>query len=103
MLFDPKKKITKPLRCPDCRIDMDFLASQYTRRVFLSTLLERSFFHCPNCGRVSYEVVLWPKEFIRFEAAGILTIDCEYSILLSKNWPGVGRQPSQSSRHKVES
>jgi hypothetical protein len=69
MLFDPKKKITKPLRCPDCRIDMDFLASQSTRRVFLSTLVERNFFVCESCARLSYEVVLWPKEFTGFEAA----------------------------------
>jgi uncharacterized Zn finger protein len=66
MLFDPKKPITK---CPDCGSDTDFLVSQLTRRVFLSTLLERSFFHCLNCGRVTYEIVLLEKEFIRFEAA----------------------------------
>ena len=66
MLFDPKKLITK---CPDCGTDRDFLLSQTTDRVFLSTLVERSFFHCPSCGRVTYEVVLLPKEVIRFEAA----------------------------------
>jgi hypothetical protein len=48
---------------------MDFLASQLNGRVFLSTLLERHLFVCPNCGRLSHEIVLSPKEFIRFEAA----------------------------------
>jgi hypothetical protein len=47
---------------------MEFLVSQTTSRVFLSTLLERAFFVCPNCGRVSYEVVLWPKEFHPFRS-----------------------------------
>jgi len=65
MLCEPK---TKSLRCPDCWIDMEFLVSQTTSRVFLSTLLERAFFVCPNCGRVSCEVVLWPKEFHPFRS-----------------------------------
>jgi len=66
MLCEPK---TKSLRCPDCWIDMEFLVSQTTSRVFLSTLLERNFFVCESCARLSYEVVLWPKEFTGFEAA----------------------------------
>jgi hypothetical protein len=60
-------------RCPDCWTDMDFLVSQTTGRVFLSTLLKRAFFVCPNCGCLSYEVVLRPKEFIRSDAAQIFT------------------------------
>jgi hypothetical protein len=63
MLFDPKKQITKPLRCPDCRADTDLLALQLNRRVFFSSVLQRHFFVCQNCGRLSYEIVLLPKEF----------------------------------------
>jgi len=90
MLFDSKKKITKPLRCLDCGADMDFLASQLNGRVFLSTLLERNFFVCPNCGRLSNEMVAWPKEFIRFEAVQIFTDDSAERWLSIKNWPGAG-------------
>jgi hypothetical protein len=63
MLFDLKKPI---MRCPDCGTDTDFLLSQTTDRVFLSTLVERSLFVCPNCRRLSDGIVLRPKEFIRF-------------------------------------
>jgi hypothetical protein len=75
MLLDPNKQITKPIRCPDCWADMDFLGAQLNGRVFLSTILERHFFVCSNCGRLSYEIVLRPKEFIRFEAARFSQID----------------------------
>jgi hypothetical protein len=57
MLFNPKNQISKPLRCPDCGADMDYLASQLNGRVFLSTLLERNFFVCSDCGRLSHELV----------------------------------------------
>jgi hypothetical protein len=69
MLFDPKKQITKPSQCPDCEIDTDFLLSQAASEVFLSTVLERHLFACPNCGRLGYKTVLRPKELVRFEAA----------------------------------
>jgi hypothetical protein len=90
MLFDLKKKITTPLRCPDCEADMNFLASQLNGRVFLSTLLERNFFVCPDCGRLNHEMVAWPKEFIRFEAVQIFTDDSAEPWPLIKNWPGAG-------------
>ena len=60
MLFSLSEQITKPLQCPDCDIDMQFLVSQPTKRVFVSTILERKFFLCPNCWRVSYEFVAMP-------------------------------------------
>jgi predicted RNA-binding Zn-ribbon protein involved in translation (DUF1610 family) len=57
MLFNLNKQIAKPLQCPDCGLDMDFLASQPMKRVFLSSLLERRFFLCPNCGLLSHGIV----------------------------------------------
>ena len=57
MLLDLKTQIAKPLQCPDCNSDMEFLMSKRTKRVFVSTILERKFFLCPNCWRVSYEFV----------------------------------------------
>ena len=75
MLLDPNKQITKLTRCPDCWADMDFLGAQLNGRVFLSTILERHFFVCPNCGHLGYEIVLRPKESIRFEAARFSQID----------------------------
>jgi hypothetical protein len=71
MLFESKKQITKPLRCADCGANMGFLASQLNRRVFLSTILERNYFVCSDCGRLSHEIVAWPKEFVRFEVVQI--------------------------------
>jgi hypothetical protein len=58
MLSDLSKQIAKPPQCPDCDIDMQFLALQATRPVFVSTLLERTFFLCPNCGRLSQQLVV---------------------------------------------
>jgi len=68
MLFD-SKKIRQSLQCPDCGADTHFLQSQLMSRVFLSTLVERNFCVCESCARLSYEVVLWPKQFTGFEAA----------------------------------
>jgi C4-type Zn-finger protein len=68
MLFD-SKKIRQSLQCPDCGAGAHFLQSQLMSRVFLSTLVERNFFVCESCARLSYEVVLWPKQFTGFEAA----------------------------------
>ena len=65
MLLDPNKQISKLTRCPDCWADMDFLGAQLNERVFLSTILERHFFVCSNCGRLNYEIVLRPKELAR--------------------------------------
>jgi predicted nucleic-acid-binding Zn-ribbon protein len=87
MLFD-SKKIRQSLQCPDCGADTHFFQSQLMSRVFLSTLVERNFFVCESCSRLSYEVVLWPKEFIGSEAAKILTDRHGYSILPLRNWPG---------------
>ena len=87
MLLDPNKQITKLTRCPDCWADMDFLGVQLNGRVFLSTILERHFFVCPNCGHLGYEIVLRPKESIRFGAARFSQID---SHCLLKNWLGAG-------------
>jgi hypothetical protein len=64
MLIGLTKKIAQPLRCPDCDVDMDFLQAQYTSRVFVSTLLERAFFRCPNCQRLSDRLVAMPLHFI---------------------------------------
>lgn len=59
-------QIAKPLQCPDCDIDMRFLVSQSTKRVFASTIVERALFVCPNCQRVSHRLVAVPLEFIKF-------------------------------------
>ena len=64
MLIGLNKKIAQPLRCPDCDVDMDFLLGQYTSRVFVSTLLERAFFHCPNCQRLDHRFVAIPIHFL---------------------------------------
>ena len=64
MLFDLNKKISQPLRCPDCDVDMDFLLGQYNSRVFVSTLLEHAFFRCPNCQRLDHRLVAIPRHFI---------------------------------------
>jgi hypothetical protein len=61
MLFDSSKKLDKPLQCPDCDIDMFFLGSRPTRRVFASTILVRVFFLCPNCQRLSHRLVAMPQ------------------------------------------
>jgi hypothetical protein len=53
MLFDLSRQIAKPPECPDCDIVMEFLASQRTKRVLVSTILERTLFLCPNCHRLS--------------------------------------------------
>jgi hypothetical protein len=58
MLSDLSKQIAKPLQCPDCDIDMQFLALRPTKHVFVSTLFERSFFLCPNCGRLSQQLMV---------------------------------------------
>jgi predicted RNA-binding Zn-ribbon protein involved in translation (DUF1610 family) len=71
MLFDPPKQIAQPLRCSDCGASAYFLASQLNGRVFLSALLERNSFVCPDCGRLCNEIVAMQKEFIRFETAEI--------------------------------
>jgi len=57
MLLDLSKTIAKPLQCDDCDIDMRFLGSVRIKRVFFSTIMERKFFLCPNCGRLSYVLV----------------------------------------------
>ena len=64
MLIGLTKKMAQPLRCPDCDVDMDFLQGQYTSRVFVSTLLERAFFRCPNCQRLDHRLVAIPLHFI---------------------------------------
>jgi predicted RNA-binding Zn-ribbon protein involved in translation (DUF1610 family) len=68
MLFNLSKQIAKPLQCPDCGIDMQFLVSQRTKRVFASTILERAFFLCPNCQRVSHQFVAIPQASSSAEA-----------------------------------
>ena len=63
MLFGLTKRIAQPLQCPDCDVDMDFLQAQYTSHVFVSTLLERAFFRCPNCQRLSHRLAAMPLYF----------------------------------------
>jgi len=65
MLFGLIKRNAQPLRCPDCDVDMDFLQAQYTSHVFVSTLLERAFFRCPNCQRLSHRLAAMPATFHR--------------------------------------
>jgi uncharacterized C2H2 Zn-finger protein len=65
MLFGLIKRNAQPLRCPDCDVDMDFLQAQYTSHVFVSTLLERAFFRCPNCQRLSDRLAAMPATFHR--------------------------------------
>jgi len=68
MLSDSKKQVPTPLRCGDCWGHMAFWGSEATTsEVFLSTVVERHFFMCLNCGRVDHKVVLWPREFKRVE------------------------------------
>jgi hypothetical protein len=69
MLFNLSEQIAKSLQCPDCNIDMDFLASVRTNRVFVSTILERVFFLCPNCQRLSHRLVAMPLNSIMGQAA----------------------------------
>jgi hypothetical protein len=60
MTLDLFSEIAKPLHCPDCNIDMHFLASRPTKRVFVATILERVFFLCPNCQCLSHRLVTMP-------------------------------------------
>jgi hypothetical protein len=62
MLFDSTREIAKLLQCPDCNIEMDFLASRSTKPVFVSTILERRFFLCMNCQRLSHRLVAMPVD-----------------------------------------
>jgi hypothetical protein len=57
MLLDLRKKITKPLQCQDCDVDVRFLAAVRFKRVFRATITKRKFFLCPNCGRLTSAVV----------------------------------------------
>jgi len=61
MLFNSNKQIAKVLQCPDCSIDMLFLGSRPTKRVFASTVLERVFFVCPNCRLLTHKIVSMPQ------------------------------------------
>jgi len=67
-LFSP---IAKPQQCPDCDIDMHFLASRPTRRVFVATILERAFFLCPNCRCLSHRLVAMPAPSSGMNPRGI--------------------------------
>jgi len=60
MTRDLLSPFAKPQQCPDCDIDMHFLASRPTRRVFVATILERAFFLCPNCRCLSHRLVAMP-------------------------------------------
>src|SRR5262245_63065212 len=60
MTLDLFSQIAKPLQCPDCEIDMHFLALRPTKRVFVATILERAFFLCPNCQYLSHRLVTMP-------------------------------------------
>ena len=60
MLLNLISQMAGPLQCPDCSIDMQFLTSQRTKRVFVSTILERRFFVCPNCQRLSHQLLAVP-------------------------------------------
>src|SRR5262245_66678651 len=60
MTLDLFSQIAKPLQCPDCEIDMHFLALRPTKRVFVATILERAFFLCPNCQCLSHRLVTMP-------------------------------------------
>jgi hypothetical protein len=74
MLFDPKKQLATPLRCDDCWVDMAHLGSQGTDEVFVSTIVERHFFFCVDCGRLGYKVELWPKKYKRMETGEIALV-----------------------------
>lgn len=68
LLFGLNKEIAKALICPDCAIDMQFLVSERTKRVFVSTIFERTLFLCPNCQRVSHRLVWMPQASASAEA-----------------------------------
>jgi uncharacterized protein with PIN domain len=60
MLFDSSKHIGKSPRCPDCDIELEFLVARQAKRIFVSTILERRFFLCPNCQRLIHQLVTMP-------------------------------------------
>jgi hypothetical protein len=47
--------------CLACDIEMELLAEQPTL-VQPSTIFERAFFQCPNCGRVSDHLAVLPRD-----------------------------------------
>lgn len=61
MLFDLSKHIGQSPQCPDCDIDLEFLVARQTKPIFVSTILERRFFLCPNCQRLIHQLVTMPK------------------------------------------
>jgi len=68
MLFNLSKQIGKWPQCPDCGLDMQFLVSERTKRVFVSTIFERALFLCPNCQRLSHRLVSMPQASASAEA-----------------------------------
>jgi uncharacterized protein with PIN domain len=68
MLLDLRTQIAKPLQCPDCNSDMQFLMSKRTKRVFASTILKRRLYVCPNCQRLSHRLVAMPQASSSAEA-----------------------------------
>ena len=62
MLFTSTKQIAKPLQCPVCNTEMEFLVSRPAKPLFVSTNLERRLFLCPNCWRLSDQLVATPQE-----------------------------------------
>jgi len=62
MPFDLSNQTAKPIRCPDCDIDMQLFVSASTSRVFASTILERRLFVCMNCQRLGYQLVAMPLD-----------------------------------------
>lgn len=55
---------TKLPKCPTCNIEMQFLASQPIKRMFIqaTTLYERAFFICPNCRWLSDQLIAMPSD-----------------------------------------
>jgi len=54
---------TKLPKCPTCNIEMQFLASQPIKQMFVqaTTLFERAFFICPNCRWLSDQLIAMPS------------------------------------------
>jgi uncharacterized protein with PIN domain len=57
----PAAQIATLPSCPTCHIEMRLLAEQPTL-IRPSTIFERAFFQCPNCGRLSGYRAALPRD-----------------------------------------
>jgi uncharacterized protein with PIN domain len=50
----------KPPQCPNCSVEMKCHTSHPTKHVFLSTSFACAIFLCPNCSRISDQLIAMP-------------------------------------------